>query len=548
MKKLLILLIFLLSMVFVAVSCGNEASVTTSAVTTTKNTVISTGEAIFTTADTTTKADETTAQQTTVHTTANTTIQTTEQTTAGTLDLIEAGKPVFQVVSSLEWFKDSFFSQKIQDFCFAIRDIGVTKPTYTYDQGKKATYEILIGKTNRGVTVPKMSALDFAIWVQGTKLVLYSESDYGVLKAVEYFTKTYLSERDGELSFAGDFCYISKYDSSTSEPNGMTYAEMASVAMDAFNTAFWNGKGVDIGFWEAAEIIEIYADAYELTRDEAIKEKLLSFADYFMLVNKQDWLWKNHNDSPMWACIAFTRITMLTGEMKYYTVAKKNFDAVYERSYDLSLGGGLYWDTDKTTKNACVNCPAAIAACNIAKISGDESYYVKAKDLMDWTIEVLFDKTNGRVADRYELQGGLKAGASTYNQGTFIGACTMIYQKYKDESYLTYAKAAADYAMINLIDTTYGVLDNNETRDGAALGFKGIFSRWARYLIQETKDSGLILFLQHNADVAFAHRNQNGLTWTSWKEKTPADPVAEKHNAFSMCTAVSLLYNCQIWK
>ncbi|MBR6768289.1 MAG: hypothetical protein IKM34_02240 [Clostridia bacterium] len=537
MKRIALLLLCLLSMVLLIVSCKEAADTSANTTTTTKAVVTSTVATVDTSATAT-------AVQTTA---AETAVQTTVQTTSGPLQLIEGNKPVFQVVSSLDLYKDAFFSNQINAFCNAVRDIGVSKPAYSYDQGRKMTYEILVGKTNRDVVIPDLDALEWIVTVQGTKVIIYSETDSGLLEALDYFKDTYLSEPDGELILPGNLCKVGRHDPLQSDDHGKSYAEMATEAMDAFNQAFWNGNGIDIGFWEAAEIIEIYADAYELTRDETIKEKMLDFADYFMLVNKRDWLWKIHNDSPMWASIAFSRITLLTGEKKYYEVAKKNFDAVYARSYDTKLGGGLYWDVDKTTKNACVNGPAAIAACYIAEISGDESYFEKAKVLMDFTIDVLYDKASGRVADRYELQGGLKAGASTYNQGTFIGACTLLYQHYGDKDYLDYAQKAADYARANLTELTFGVLDNNENRDGAAFGFKGIFARWARYYAKETNNVDLLLFLQHNADVAYSNRNEKGLIWTDWHLKTPTDPVAEKHNAFSMCSAVSLLYNCQAW-
>ena len=81
----------------------------------------------------------------------------------------------------------------------------------------------------------------------------------------------------------------------------------------------------------------------------------------------------------------------------------------------------------------------------------------------------------------------------------------------------------------------------------SSLHLKGVQAeRYIRYA-KETNNYSLLLFLQHNADVAYGHRNENGLIWTDWHIKTPTDPVAEKHNAFSMSTAVSLLYNCQAW-
>ena len=349
MKKIVLCLLCLLCMVACVVSCGEDSVVSSTSQDTTVSPPVTTGQ---TDEETIAKATTLTTVETTVETTLQTSAETTASVTVKPLQLIEDNQPVFQVVTSMELFQDAFFNNQINTLCDNVRNIGVSKPAYSYDKGRRMTYEILVGKTNRDVKLPKLEALEWSISVQGTKVLLYSETDYGLLEAIDYFTKTYLSEPDRELTLPGNLCVVGKHDDVKSDEHGLTYAEMASATMDAFNEKFWNGKGIDIGFWEAAEIIEIYADAYERTKDEAIKQKLLSFADYFMLVNKQDWLWKNHNDSPMWACIAFTRITLLTGQKKYYEVAKKNFDAVYERSFDLELGGGLYWDTDKTTKNA----------------------------------------------------------------------------------------------------------------------------------------------------------------------------------------------------
>ncbi|MBQ4120776.1 MAG: hypothetical protein IJD35_02040 [Clostridia bacterium] len=540
MKRIVLLLVFLLAAVLLIVSCGNTETPSSTAITTPKPAQT----AAHSTGDTTVQ----TTANTTVTTTAITTVQTTAGTTAGTLQLIDGDKPIFQVVTSLERYRDSFFNQIVNDFCVAVRDIGVTRPTYSYDQGRKMDYEILIGKTNRDVKLPDLDPFEWVTMVQGTKIILYSETDSGLLRAIDYFVDTYLSEKDGALTLPGDLYTVGRHDPLQSAEHEKTYAEMATEIWDAFNDEFWNGAYVEgVGFWESAEILEIYADAYELTGDEAIKEKLLAYADRFVLVNKRDWLWKIHNDSPMWASIAFSRITLLTGERKYYEIAKENFDAVYARSFDKTLGGGLYWDVDKTTKNACVNGPAAIAACYIAKISGDESYFEKARDLMAWEIDRLFEKDTGKVYDAQGVTGGVHTWSSTYNQGTLIGACTLLYQHYGDKAYLDYAQKAADYARANLTELTFGVLDNNEVRDGAQFGFKGIFARWAIRYAKETNNVDLLLFLQHNADVAYGNRNEKGLIWTSWHVKTPTDPVAEKHNAFSMSTAVSLLYNCQAW-
>ena len=151
------------------VSCGGDNDTLTSTARTTETAVTSTNA----------------AERISVATTAvQTAAVVTAQTTPGTLQLIEGDTPVFQVVSSMELFKNSFFNKKIDDFCLAVRDIGVTRPTYTYDQARRMTYEILIGKTNRDVKLPELDALEWVVMVQGTKVILYSETDYGLLDAI----------------------------------------------------------------------------------------------------------------------------------------------------------------------------------------------------------------------------------------------------------------------------------------------------------------------------------------------------------------------------
>ena len=45
----------------------------------------------------------------------------------------------------------------------------------------------------------------------------------------------------------------------------------------------------------------------------------------------------------MWLVIAFMRAYHHTGEMRFLSVAKANFDLTFERAYSEDLGGGLFW-------------------------------------------------------------------------------------------------------------------------------------------------------------------------------------------------------------
>ena len=187
--------------------------------------------------------------------------------------------------------------------------------------------------------------------------------------------------------------------------------------------------------------------------------------------------------------------------------AKSNFDQVWKRAWDTNLGGGLYWTTDNNSKNACVNGPGAIAACLLGDIYEDETYFEKAKQIMEWEIKWLYDPETGNVYDAMNISGGVSKWASTYNQGTFIGACTLLYKHYKDEAYLTYAGKAAEYAMSRL--TKDGVLDNGEDSGNDLPGFKGILTRWLYRYAKEVESLDILTFLQNNAAVAYQNRNKD---------------------------------------
>ena len=63
--------------------------------------------------------------------------------------------------------------------------------------------------------------------------------------------------------------------------------------------------------------------------------------------------------------IACARAYQAFHEEIYLQQAEKHFNLVFDRAWSDDLGGGLFWRIENTTKNACINGPAAIAACYI---------------------------------------------------------------------------------------------------------------------------------------------------------------------------------------
>src|SRR5690606_4898528 len=137
-------------------------------------------------------------------------------------------------------------------------------------------------------------------------------------------------------------------------------------------------------FWKQAEMIEMIIDAYERSGKPAYKTMITQSIDGFLNYYQHDWTWNEYNDDILWMVIACSRGYLATGNTLYRDRAKANFDACYARSWDNVLGGGLWWRTDKGSKNACVNGPGAIAACMLYEIYGDPAYLTKAQAIYAW--------------------------------------------------------------------------------------------------------------------------------------------------------------------
>jgi hypothetical protein len=198
-------------------------------------------------------------------------------------------------------------------------------------------------------------------------------------------------------------------------------------------------------FWDNAEMMEVVLDALEVTKDPKYKTLFEAMYRNFIAKNGADWQNNKYNDDIAWAVLFSVRGYLLTGNSVYLEKAKDQFDKMFARAFTHTYGGGLIWYQTKTSKNACINGPAMVACCYLARATGDNSYYDKAISLYTWSKVYLFNPGTGKLNDNVDLDkktGQLKIStwSSTYNQGTYLGAATMLYQYTKEATYLAEAK------------------------------------------------------------------------------------------------------------
>jgi predicted alpha-1,6-mannanase (GH76 family) len=326
---------------------------------------------------------------------------------------------------------------------------------------------------------------------------------------------------------------------------GQPVAPALATAKIVFDD-WYNGYKIENakGFWDQAEMMETVLDAYEVTKDPIYKLRFETLYNNFIINHKEDWMYNNFNDDIAWAVLFCTRGYLLFGNKTYLAKGKEQYDKMYKRAFTNAYGGGLNWFETKTSKNACIQGPAMVAACYLAQATGDKTYYDKAIALYSWSKVYLFNPATGKVNDNMDLDkrtGKLKFSdwSSTYNQGTYLGAAVMLYNYTKEYTYLEEAEKLAQYTRDAIFQ---GKVMNNEDNGNDLPGFKGIFARYARMYTVETGKTDLVDWMHLNAKVAYNNRNSYGIIQTNWGTRAPeAAPVLKR--GFGPSTAVSLLFN-----
>lgn len=319
-------------------------------------------------------------------------------------------------------------------------------------------------------------------------------------------------------------------------------------------TGYVLGNG---GWWGDAEMFETILDAFETTGDKVYQTYFQQLYTNFLQRNGSDWTGNEYNDDITWMVLACIRAYKFFGTADFLTRAKSNYDKMYARA--LQPYGTLIWKQSQSNRlatNSCINCPAVVAACYLAEMTGDESYYTKAINLYAAQRQLLFEPGTGKVNDSGEWNengvGKVNNGwASTYNQGTMLGAALMLYNHTKNPTYRQDAERTHEYTYKNLCNSNH-LVHVCQTISGDLCGFKGIYMRYARRYAQELNHEDALQWMELNAWHAYQNRNSDGVIWSAWLSKTTEDlkrvegSDTKTCEPFSASTAVSVAFNAHV--
>ena len=314
-----------------------------------------------------------------------------------------------------------------------------------------------------------------------------------------------------------------------------------------FKANYWFdvAKTRRMDFWTQAEAIETVIDAYNVNPTTEYKNKIQYLYNGMRDAHGLLWSSNEFNDDIIWGSLMCIRAYEIWNDGGMLDMARQNFDLVWARGWDTALGGGLWWKTDKLSKNTCVNAPAVICAMRLYKATGDVSYRNKAKMIMDWLVPQMYVAGTGEVKGAVNKAGQITEGALLYTQGTFIGAANELRPYYSSPDYRTMGLQAMNYARTSLSKSPGGILQDED----AVLdiqGGKSIFARWACIFVKETGTAATYgPWLDLNASQAWSIRNSNGLMWNLWSTRTSD---TENLNSWRTNGSVSMMLNLYLFR
>lgn len=239
-----------------------------------------------------------------------------------------------------------------------------------------------------------------------------------------------------------------------------------------------NGSSEWVQYWPTAHALDVLVDGYMRTRSQEYLNKMNDLLIGMKAKNGNTWI--NHfYDDMEWMALASLRAFEATGDAKYKAITDELWVDI-KNGWSSELGGGIWWNKDRGSKNTPSNMPAAIFAARLYNNFGKAEGLTWAKNIYNWQKSKLYDAGSGWVMDHITAAGVVKPDWKfTYNQGAFAGAAFELYRATGDALYMNDAIKAIDYG-INAIATN-GILNNEGGGDGGL--FKGVFVRYLTEII-----------------------------------------------------------------
>ena len=297
------------------------------------------------------------------------------------------------------------------------------------------------------------------------------------------------------------------------------------------------------GWWNAANALTAVIRYTRHTGDDAYAGIIHTT---FRAARRQhaDFINTFFDDNGWWA-LAWVAAFDLTGEDRYLDAARKIF-AHNQSGWDGTCGGGLWWNQERTYKNAITNeLFLTLAALLHQRTPGDQDY-------RDWALrEWEWLRASGLIGPGGLVNDGLTASCVnnggttwTYNQGVILGGLAALYQITDDRAYLQQGEAIADAALTTLTGPRRILAEPCESSgcNGDQTLFKGIFVRYLHEFCLHSDRQAYRAFILANADSVWdTDRNAADQFGSRWAGPFDQADASRQTAALEVLTAAAAL-------
>jgi predicted alpha-1,6-mannanase (GH76 family) len=252
-------------------------------------------------------------------------------------------------------------------------------------------------------------------------------------------------------------------------------------------------------------------------------------------------------DDNGWWGLAWVAAYDLTGELRYLDAAR----AIFARNldgWDGACGGGLWWNTERTYKNAITNeLFLTLAAQLHQRTPADGEYLSWALQAWKWLTARALIGPGGLVNDGLTADCANNGGTPwTYNQGVILGGLAVLHDVTGDRDYLRHGEFIADAALGGLTSSRGILTEPCEAAAGGCNGdatqFKGIFARYLHEFYLRSGKPAYREFLLANADSVWDNaRNSDDQFGLSWGGPFDQADASRQSSALEILTAAAAL-------